>query len=338
MGPFTFKGTMLPNSASGGGNNHAGVVQYKNNWYVFYHDRKLRATNGVSGGEYRSVSVDKLEYSTDGTMKQVVSTVAGPAQLKNLNPYDTILATTIYKQSGTIKTAICSAKNPGAVGNSDKTSTTDANDPGTAGDRCVMLTSIANNNWVSLKGVDFATGAAKFVVRAASASAGGSIEIRTGGNTGTLAGTCNIGATGSITTWEDIECDVSVSAGVKDSLTLVFKGTGTDQFRVSKYIFKASGSTPSSSSTTPSSSSVAQSSSSSIAQSSSSIVPSSSSSATPSSSSVDNPTLITNHSLLATHSPTYYSLKGEPLGNAKPQKAGIYIVKQGNSIQKIAVK
>jgi arabinoxylan arabinofuranohydrolase len=325
MGPFTFKGTMLPNSASGGGNNHAGVVQYKNNWYVFYHDRRLRSTNGTSSGEYRSVSVDKLEYNADGTMKQVVSTVAGPAQLKNLNPYDTILATTIYKQSGTIKTAICSAKNPGAVGNSDKTSTTDANDPGTAGDRCVMLTSIANNNWVSLKGVDFGTtGATKFVVRAASASAGGSIEIRTGNNTGALAGTCAITATGGIATWKDIECDVSVSAGVKDSLTLVFKGTGTDQFRISKYIFKASDSTPSSSSTTPSSSSAAPSSSSSIAQ---------------SSSSVDNPTLITNQlPLTISHSPTYYSLKGEPLGKTKTQKAGIYIVKQGNSIKKIAVK
>jgi len=35
---------------------------------------------------------------------------------------------------------------------------------------------------------------------------------------------------------------------------------------------------------------------------------------------------------------TYYSLKGEPLGNTKPQKAGIYIVKQGNSVRKIAVR
>jgi len=42
--------------------------------------------------------------------------------------------------------------------------------------------------------------------------------------------------------------------------------------------------------------------------------------------------------LVASHSPTYYSLKGEPLGNAKPQKAGVYIVKQGNSIQKTIVR
>jgi hypothetical protein len=42
--------------------------------------------------------------------------------------------------------------------------------------------------------------------------------------------------------------------------------------------------------------------------------------------------------LAASHSPTYYSLKGEPLGSAKPQKAGIYIVKQGYSVKKIAVR
>jgi hypothetical protein len=400
-------------------------VQYKNNWYIAYHDRKLRKTNNVSSGEYRSVSVDKLEY--DGTnIKQVVATDAGPAQIKNLNPYDTVLATTMFQQSGAIKTAICSAKTPGTISNSDKDS------PGTAGDKCVMLTSITDGSWVRLKSVDFATGATKFVVRAASASTGGSIEIRTGSNTGTLAGTCAIGATGGITTWKDIECDINMSAGVKDYLYLVFKGS-SNQFRVSKYIFKASTSTPSSSSV-PSSSSSRAASSSSVAVSSSSFsvtcnvnnlnssyaagssIPrpnvscgtgitvgtatfnasgsndpitgwnspgstnefwnpgtrtitlskvvcgstevtlnpalscgsfevvaasgSSSSVVAVSSSSSESATPIVNHSPIAASHPqaTYYSLKGEPLGNAKPQKAGIYIFKQGLSFKKIVVR
>jgi len=429
MGPFTFKGTMLPNSASGGGNNHAGVIQYKNNWYIFYHDRKLRKTNNVSSGEYRSVSVDKLEYNTDGTIKQVVATDAGPAQIKNFNPYDTVLATTMFKQSGTIKTAICSAPNPGAIVNNNNGS--GSGSAGTSGDKCVMLISITDASWVNLKSVDFATGATKFVTRAASASAGGSIEIRTGSQTGTLAGTCAIPATGGLTTWKDIECDINMSAGVKDYLYLVFKGSN-NQFRISKYIFKASGSTPSSSSIAPSSSSRAASSSS-VAVSSSSFnvtcnvnnlqssyaagsnIPrpnvtcgngatagaatfnasgssdpitgwnspgstnefwnpgtrtitlskvvcgstevtlnpavscgsfevvaasgSSSSVVIVSSSSSESTTSIINRSpLVASHSPTYYSLKGEPLGNNKPQKAGIYIFKQGSSIRKIAVR
>jgi hypothetical protein len=36
--------------------------------------------------------------------------------------------------------------------------------------------------------------------------------------------------------------------------------------------------------------------------------------------------------------PVYYSLRGEPLGNAKPQKSGVYIVKEGYSAKKIVVK
>jgi glucuronoarabinoxylan endo-1,4-beta-xylanase len=67
---------------------------------------------------------------------------------------------------------------------------------------------------------------------------------------------------------------------------------------------------------------------------------SSSSSVAESSSSSEDLTPIINSGLstLGTQLSTYYSLKGEPLGNAKPQKAGIYIVKQGNSVKKIAVR
>jgi hypothetical protein len=67
--------------------------------------------------------------------------------------------------------------------------------------------------------------------------------------------------------------------------------------------------------------------------------PSSSSTPTSSSSSEEDSTPIAKNSPLTTsNSPTYYSLKGEPLGSAKPQKAGIYIVKQGSSTKKIVVR
>jgi len=54
----------------------------------------------------------------------------------------------------------------------------------------------------------------------------------------------------------------------------------------------------------------------------------------------NNATPITNRLPLAvSHSkPTYYSIKGEPIGNAKPTKAGIYIFKQGALMKKIAVR
>ncbi|GBU25439.1 endo-1,4-beta-xylanase [Fibrobacteria bacterium R8-3-H12] len=110
-------------------------------------------------------------------------------------------------------------------------------------------------------------------------------------------------------------------------------------------VLSSSSRASSSSITVLSSSSRASSSSGNATLSSSSVdaIPSSSSNsedATPSSSSEDT-TPITSHSPYPTpHTPhpTYYSLKGEPIGNAKPQKAGIYIVKQGNSVRKIAVR
>jgi len=102
----------------------------------------------------------------------------------------------------------------------------------------------------------------------------------------------------------------------------------------------ASSSSRASSSSTASSSSRANSSSSVISSSSSTESSSSSgeSNDDSSSSSEDTTPIISQSPLAASNSPTYYSLKGEPLGSAKPQKAGIYIVKQGYSVKKIAVR
>jgi hypothetical protein len=36
--------------------------------------------------------------------------------------------------------------------------------------------------------------------------------------------------------------------------------------------------------------------------------------------------------------PTYYTIKGEPVGSAKPAKPGVYLVKRGKSVQKIVVR
>jgi len=66
--------------------------------------------------------------------------------------------------------------------------------------------------------------------------------------------------------------------------------------------------------------------------------PSSSSEGSVSSSSEGATPIISHSPLNANHPTKYYSLKGEPVGSTKPQKAGVYIVKQGNSIKKIVVR
>lgn len=210
MTGFDYKGIILDNPTVNGkninlgNNNHASVVKFQDNWYVFYHERKL--SNQVYK---RSVSVDLAQFNSDGTMKKTTCTNDGPPQIKSLNPFDTVQAETINLQSG-IKTDVCSEGG-------------------------IMVTSISNGDYIRVKGVDFGEGAEKFEVRAASNSSGGTIELRLGNQTGTLVGTCDITGTGGWTTWKTFQCDVSDCTGNKD-LYLVFKGSG-EPYRLNWWCF-----------------------------------------------------------------------------------------------------
>ena len=72
--------------------------------------------------------------------------------------------------------------------------------------------------------------------------------------------------------------------------------------------------------------------------SSSSSAPSSSSADETSSSSEETVSIV--YSPLNIHSeiPTYYTIKGEPVGSTKPAKPGVYLVKEGSSVKKIVVR
>ncbi len=69
-GPFTYRGIILKPVI--GWTNHHSIVEYKGNWYIFYHDSKL------SGGQthLRNVKVTRLTYRPDGTIETI-----DPAQL-----------------------------------------------------------------------------------------------------------------------------------------------------------------------------------------------------------------------------------------------------------------
>ena len=210
MAVWTYKGTALPNPTLNGSNinlynnSHESMIEYKGKWYMFYHDRRL------SNLTYkRNVCVDLLNYNTDGTIKTVIVTSEGPAQIKNFNPYDTIQAETIWKQQG-IETEFC-------------------NDGG------VMVTNISNGDYTSLKGVDFGDGAKTLQVRAASATSGGSVEVHLQSATGTLVATCAVSGTGDWKTWKTVSCSVNNCSGIKN-IYFVYKGSG-ELFRLNWFRF-----------------------------------------------------------------------------------------------------
>ena len=176
MGPFTYSGTFLKNPGSFfgvGGNNHHAVFQFKNQWYVTYHAQTLGKALGVTKG-YRSTHINKLEYNSNGTIKDVQADMKGVPQVANLNPYIRTEAETIGWNGG------ISTEKSQAPGNIVKSINLD-------------VTSINNGDWLAVSKADFGTGAKSFKANIASTVVGGKIEIHLDTLDGQLIGTlrCN---------------------------------------------------------------------------------------------------------------------------------------------------
>jgi len=71
LGPWTNRGVLL-DPVSHSETTHGSIVQYKGNWYLFYHDAKVS-----SNGTLRSVNVDKVIFNANGTIQKVVQTPDG---------------------------------------------------------------------------------------------------------------------------------------------------------------------------------------------------------------------------------------------------------------------
>ncbi len=81
LGPWENKGPYL--EPVGCETSHGSVVEYKGEWYAFYHNQDISER-----GNLRSVCVDKMEFNEDGTIKTVVQTKSGmqpvgPAPVEN---------------------------------------------------------------------------------------------------------------------------------------------------------------------------------------------------------------------------------------------------------------
>ena len=69
-GPWEYKG-VLTGEAENSFTIHPGIVEYKDKWYLFYHNAVL-TIDGIKGAiGRRSVCVEELHYNPDGTMKYV---------------------------------------------------------------------------------------------------------------------------------------------------------------------------------------------------------------------------------------------------------------------------
>jgi len=125
MGPFTYRGIAMENIANG--TNHHSFVEYKGQWYLFYHDWSISNNNRL-----RSICADKMEFNEDGSIALVQPTLRGVGTPK---AGDIIQ---LDRHNGISKA---------------KVSTVQGNQP-----RGFQLGYIENNGWVKFDRVNFGDG------------------------------------------------------------------------------------------------------------------------------------------------------------------------------------
>jgi len=236
MGPYTFVGTVIPgisavpDAHNEGGNNHQGFAEFKGKWYAVYHDRRLVTadehpgsctqagvcTNSPNKENHRSVSIDELTWNGD-QMNKLSFTREGPKQIKNFDPYRTYKALTSSKQRNV------RSRTDWTKGEAVKH----------------VLTPLGTKtSWIRVTGVDFGNGAQNLRIKAANVGDGNTVEIHTGSETGTLAGSCSLAKTSGWQDYKDNDCELTGLSGVVEQLFFVFKGAKDSTMGILEWEFQ----------------------------------------------------------------------------------------------------
>jgi hypothetical protein len=73
MGPYEYKGLIMAEHPNGCWTNHHSIVNYKGQWYLFYHSNFFSPNDD----KRRSVCIEKLAFNADGTIQEVKETMRG---------------------------------------------------------------------------------------------------------------------------------------------------------------------------------------------------------------------------------------------------------------------
>jgi arabinoxylan arabinofuranohydrolase len=215
MSGFEYQGKLLENGGiNDGNNNHGSVLEFAGKNYLFYHNRKLQQELGVDKINNRSIVLQELGYAADGKINtlSMSSDDYTVSQLKCLDGFSEIEAERLAEEHG-------------------------IEVEGLAGE-AVRVARIENGDWVAYSQVDFRDGATSLVLKVASASGGGTIDVLIDGcigeESGTSIGTCEVASTGGAGTYAPLTCTLTRTSGAHD-LCLAFSNNPSfelDSFRL----------------------------------------------------------------------------------------------------------
>ena len=192
MGPFKMAGVVMDESPMNCWTNHQSFVQYKDQWYLFYHQDAY----SPKFDKNRSICADSLFFNTDGTIRKVTPTLRGVGRAK-------------ASQEIQIDRYSSKSETGASVAFLDSTSTFN-------GWKTVLN---SKNAWVQYNAVDFGKEKLKAVQIRALSEKGGTLEIRLDKADGPLVAEVKV-PKGTI--WNAVETKVSKSqSGIHNLIVLL---------------------------------------------------------------------------------------------------------------------
>jgi len=200
QGPFTPAGVILDESSSGCWTVHQSIVEYRGQWYLFYHDNDL----SPDFDKARAIRADRLFFHDDGTIAKVVPTLRGVGIVDARREIQIDRYSAISREGAAVAFV-----NPAVPREGWK----------------VSLSGSAS--WVRFDDVDFGKHALRSMAARMVSAKGGAIELRLDQESGPLLGRAEIRPG---TAWEVIRAGLeTVPAGVHN---LVVIQTGANPVEV----------------------------------------------------------------------------------------------------------
>ena len=209
---WVYKGVYGPHPGMGTNNNHSHLQKFQGQYYHIYHGAPLMESWRNAGvidsncGIFRSICVNKATVNeSTATVGQVTTNLEGVTQIKNLNPYEWQEAETMASCGGVEYENFTNIKPNTKISNLGNDASRN------------MQVNMKLGSWISVRKVDFGTGANRFTLRAKGT---GTIDIRTSVNKGTLA---TIEFSSTELKEQTFEIDDTKFQGVKSNLFFVVK-------------------------------------------------------------------------------------------------------------------
>jgi len=206
MGPYKYRGVIIDNDHSDPEcwNNHGSIVEFNNQWYVFYH----RPTNGCA--TMRKVCIEPIYFNEDGSIDEVEMTTQGAAG--PLDPLKKLGAQRACLMKGNVRVQ--------TISDSDE-----------------ILGMIHNNDRAIYKYFDFTNDIKKLTVDVAPGEKPGRIDVTIDNAWSDYLGTIEVPGGGDLKTLKTLSCDIKSVSGVH-TICFQFKGNGDDIFHVESFKFK----------------------------------------------------------------------------------------------------